>query len=156
MAPRKSQAKPVPHRDADRTSMDLPPANQTALTAEEIATRDPEGVPDYLARARTPSGRPGLQAFGDELLAKVDVGNPKALNLYAKIMKLVQAQHVIVEHFVRRIGGTPERARTGVTLLSKVEGLSEDDAAATVEPFLRKYYARRGKKLLIVKEDDQT
>jgi hypothetical protein len=95
----------------------------------------------------------------DKLIEGVGKGERWAMNLFARVMKLVGADVEITNVLVQTLGdgATPEKAQAAWSAYRRVQGVvqNEDALAQQVEQWLEAYYARQGRRLLVIRDGDE-
>ena len=102
--------------------------------------------------------RPGLGNFAKRMLEGIAVSPPDrtAMNLYPRIMKMIGADVEINVAIVlqRELGVGLSEAKRMLAMVQSVDGISYDDAMTSAEIALREFYAAKGYRLMVVKEDE--
>jgi hypothetical protein len=96
-----------------------------------------------------------LLNWKNALMTGVKVRDRTCMNLFAETLKLIERERDMVLVFVKGLGyDRPDQLADIVDKLRNAETWDDDVLAAHSERSLREYYAKRGKRLLIVDEKE--
>lgn len=114
----------------------------------EIAPSDHEVAKGWL--------RPALKRWCERTCEGVEHGERTAMNNYARAMGMIGGDVIINLNLqaMKELGCTMDEARRLIGMAKSVEGIDHDGAVSIMEGHVRKWYADRGQRLLVVKDSE--